>query len=571
MANKLRVSKQCIEVLCDRNDYETQLLVAKFYPVTSNRIKTHFFLSPRLLPEILKIFRGVDASNIEDAPRQIRELYFEEMRTREATAELMVNGPRRPGIVNEHLTLEPHQQLARELAEYHDKFAFFYDTRTGKTPLSIAIMQDDIRRNPSHKWVVVCPLMLVYNAWMEDTEKFIPDTTVINCHDTLKTRRLAAFNKPGNIYIVNTEAFVSYREQVEALQPIGCIVDESSDMKSPKSNVSKALVDFAFNLKRFYLLSGTPAPNGEWEYYMQMRAVDYYGWHQSYSQFKEHYFVNLSYNPQYEKLAVKPDKKEQLMDTVKAKAMFLDKEDVLDTPGRAFYEVPLAMPVELAKQYRQMKNELYAQVGEDLRIIAKGTGAKLNKLNQISSGFVMDTIAAKENKFYDTDLAEWHLLSSYRFEALQELLTSDKFVGEQVIIWANYRREFELIVETLGAEKCRCVYGGVNITEKNEAIKLFKERKVQYLIANPASADKGLTLTNCHLNIYFSLNWSYELFKQSMERIYGSKKIQPLFCEYYVLLAEGTIDEVLYHEVLQGKRDSSYAVLKHLRPEVAFK
>ena len=78
-------------------------------------------------------------------------------------------------------------------------------------------------------------------------------------------------------------------------------------MKSPRSKVSQELVDFAQYMKRFYLLAGTPAPNGEWEYYMQMRAIDYFGWHSSYSQFKEYYFVNMSYNTQYEKPHQKSD------------------------------------------------------------------------------------------------------------------------------------------------------------------------------------------------------------------------------------------------------------------------
>ena len=50
-----------------------------------------------------------------------------------------------------------------------------------------------------------------------------------------------------------------------------------------------------------------------------------------------------------------------------------------------------------------------------------------------------------------------------------------------------------------------------------------------------------------------------------MERIYGDRSKQPLKCLYYVLLAEHTIDEVLYRDVLQGKGDASAAVLNHLK------
>lgn len=564
MNNKLLISRNCIEIQCERNDTATQLLIADFYPVTSNRIKTSFKLSPHLIPEVLKAFRGLDESNIHTAPQKIQDYFYTEMLTRENTQDLLANGPRRSCTVSDRLTLKVHQQLGREIAQYHDRFAFFYDTRTGKTPLSLTIIHDDLRKNPHHKWLVVCPLILIYNAWLEDAEKFFPEIKVVNCHASTPQKRMKAIETPGSIYITNTESFVKYRSALEPIGFTGCIIDESSDMKSPRSKVSKELVDFAQYVKRFYLLAGTPAPNGEWEYYMQMKAIDYYGWQSSYSQFKAYYFVNMSYNPQYEKLSIRPDRKETLLENVKRKALYVDKEDVLDTPGREFIPVEYDMPKKLLTHYRKLKNELYLELDDSIRITAINAGAKLNKLNQVSSGFVMHTQAAKENKFYGTDLAEWYLLDNTRFELLQDLLNQDGIKGEQVLIWANYRREFELIKAMLG-DRCACVYGGVNLEEKNEAIKRFKAGDVQYLIANPASADKGLTLTNAHIAIYFSLNWSYELFKQSYDRIYGDKTIQPNFCKYYILIAKGTIDNILYTEVLQGKGDASYAMLNHLK------
>jgi superfamily II DNA or RNA helicase len=317
-------------------------------------------------------------------------------------------------------------------------------------------------------------------------------------------------------------------------------------------------------MKRFYLRSGTPAPNGEWEYYMQLRAIDYYGRHQSYSQFKEYYLVNMSYNPQYEKLVVRPDCRDELYAMIKKYSLYVDKEDVLNTPGRTWHEIEFELPEGLKKHYNKMKNDLCVELDGEKSITAASAAAKLNKLNQITSGFIMDTQAIKENAFYDdSNLSEWYLLDDYRFKKLLEILNS-LVPQEQVLIWANYRKEFEIIQSLLG-EQCRCVYGGTSITEKNEAIHLFKEGRVQYLIANPASADKGLTLTNAHISIYFSLNWSYELFKQSMERIYGDIRKQPKHCHYYVFIAKDTIDRVLYSDVLQGKGDASYAVLSHLK------
>lgn len=562
MANKLRISKQCIEV-----DFDVRgaLMLNDFFPVHCNRRGTTAVLSIRHLPEILRIFRDIDETNSDTLPESIRHLYYKELYARRCIDDLMKNGPKNSPVVTEHLTLRPHQQLGREIAEVRDRYCFFFDTRTGKTPLSLSIMYDDLQRHPDHKWLVVCPLILIENAWLPDAHEFMPDVKIVSCHAPTKEKRLGLIRRASTdgtqIFVTNIESFVAYKEYFEKVGFEGCFVDESSVMKSPKSKQSKALVEFAQGMKRFYLLSGTPAPNGEYEYFMQMRAIDYYSMPSSYSKFKEHYFVNTSYNPQFEKLMLRGDRRDDLMSLIKKYAIYVDKEDVLNTPGRTFKEVTVDMPKELMQHYRMLKNKLYLEVG-DKQITAPSAAAKLNKLNQVSSGFVIDTMAVKENKFYDEDQKEVYLLSDYRFETLKDILAMHG--DAQVLIWANYRAEFEIISSMLG-DKCRTLYGATSIADKTKAIQDFKSGRIQYLVANPASADKGLTLTNCHLCVYFSLNWSYELFKQSMERIYGDISKQPEHCLYYVIIAEGTVDEVLYREVLQGKGSASAAVLNHLK------
>ena len=565
MANRLRCSEVAISISVDRGDTESLNRIMQIYPIHSNRINTEFTASPTAIVEVLKLMRNIDESNISTAPSAIQKLYYKELRARDNVADILKNGPRLDCKVSDRLTLMRHQQMGREIASYRDRFAFFYDTRTGKTPLSLSIIYDDLQKYPDHKWLVVCPLILIDNAWLEDASTFFPDIKTISLHATTPAKRKKKMEEAASIYITNVESFAKYVDNFEQMGFHGCIVDESSTMKSNKSKTSKALVDFAQKMKRFYLLSGTPAPNGEWEYYMQLKAIDYYGVQQSYTQFKEYFFMNTSFNPQYEKLVTRVDRKDELYSMIKRLAVYVDKEDVLNTPGRTFHEVEFDVPNELKRFYNEMKNDLAVELNEDVSIVAKSTAAKLNKLNQITSGFIMDTRAMKENKFYDdSNLNEWYLLDNYRFNKLQEILESPNVINQQVLIWANYRKEFEIIKDLLG-DRCRCIYGGTTIAEKNESIRLFKSGEVQYLIANPASADKGLTLTNAHISIYFSLNWSYELFKQSMERIYGDINKQPKHCDYYVFIAKGTIDRILYSDVLQGKGDASYAVLNHLK------
>lgn len=555
------MSSSGIIITCAANEGITHDLLSDVPYIHKNRKRTEYRTSIHNIDVVLKLLRGIDETNIDTAPPAVQELWYKEMMLRGVLDDLLRNGPVENPVVNRNLTLKRHQQLGREVAKRIDRYAFFYDTRTGKTPMSLSIIND----SPKDKWLVICPLILIENAWLEDAATFFPEMNMINCHADSKAKRIKQFQKESNVYVTNVESFVDYKEYFDVMGFTGCIVDESSTMKSNKSKVSNAIVDFAHTVRRFYLLSGTPAPNGEYEYYQQLRAIDYYCLHQSYTQFKEYFFNNVSFNPQYEKLQVRPDRRQELQDMIHTYAMYVDKEDVLTTPGRTFHEEVFKLPDEVKEAYKQVKDKLYLEIDQSTTITVPSAAAKLNKLNQLTSGFILDTQVAKENKFYGESNKDWHLLSDYRFRKLQELLDRPGIRGAQVLIWANYHKEFELISEMLGVN-CRCVYGKTSLDDKNAAIRLFKSKQIQYLVANPASADKGLTLTNAHISIYFSLNWSYELFKQSMERIYGDIMKQPLHCEYYIMIAEGTIDRVLYSDVLLGKGSASAAVLNHLKP-----
>ena len=557
---KMILCKECIKVELQGSALPEEIHYLE--PYHFNRARTIYYFSRHKFPEVLRVFN----KDINTLPPAVRAAYDEVVEKRKLFQMLLLKGPQNDAVISPTLTLRPHQELAREVAQIYNKFAFYYDTRTGKTPTSIAIILDDLKLHPTNKWLVIAPLTLLDLAWGEDFAKFAPDVKISICHASTKKKRLDKIQEKANVYLINTESFVNYQEYFADIS--GLVVDESSSMKNKSSKFSKAIVEFSRSCDRVYLLSGTPAPNGAHEYYRQIQAIDYYGIQQSFAQFKNKYFLNLARDVRFEQLVLRPDMQEELTELINQYAIYTDKEDVLNTPGRDFIERIFSMPENVKQHYKQMKSELATEIG-DVSVLAPSAATKLNKLNQISSGFIMNTEAIFNNKIArkhgETSFEqEEYILSMYRFHELQALL--DEIGDEQVIIWANYRLEFKYIQEMLSS-KCVIVNGEISASSKIENIRAFKNKEVQYLVANPASADKGLTLTNCHICVYFSLNWSYELFKQSMDRIYGDKSIQPNKCIYYIMLAKGSVDIPLYREVLIGKQEISYAILDHLKAD----
>ena len=170
MSNKIYAYENRIEIQATKDDTDIGRLVSSLSPIHVNRSGTKFTLSIRQLPEVLNIMRGVTSST--DLPQHLQMLYDREMQRRVITEDLILNGP-----TEEDGTLWVWQKLGIELARVNDRWGFFYDTRTGKTPMSLNIIQEDIRQNPNNRWIVVSSSYLIETAWVPDLQKFTSELT----------------------------------------------------------------------------------------------------------------------------------------------------------------------------------------------------------------------------------------------------------------------------------------------------------------------------------------------------------------------------------------------------------
>ena len=77
-------------------------------------------------------------------------------------------------------------------------------------------------------------------------------------------------------------------------------------------------------------------------------------------------------------------------------------------------------------------------------------------------------------------------------------------------------------------------------------------------IGNPQAAGTGITLTASHFAIYETLNWRYDLYAQSLDRIHRIGQAKSV--TYFNVLGADTIDlEIL--ERLEAKRSLAAEVL----------
>lgn len=436
--------------------------------------------------------------------------------------------------------------------------ALYFSCGLGKTAMALEVYRRQKYLEPSLKLLVICPLTLIHNAWIEDIQKF----TNFKYQDLHAPFALCNI-LDVDIYLMNYEMLLGKEKMANILRylrpfPITCVIDESQRMKSHNSLTTKILLKIRDYFKNRIVMSGTPAPNDETEFWSQMKFISEDVFPSSFYGFRNQYFHLQRGKQMMEiprgsfitrdmaremfskgfKYSITPIKRNELMDRMKPYVIFRDINECIDLPEQIDIIRKVELTPEQAESYKSMKTELVAELKGEI-VSAPFALTKLSKLRQISSGFMLTEEGKAVDFPHNAKLAE-----------LKELLEE---IGEkQVIIWCWFQHEAEFISKMLG-NKSRIVNGTITDNDKTNHINMFKANMIQYLIANPLSMAHGVTLTNCHYSIYYSLSYSWEQLSQSMSRIHRISQKET--CFYYYLLGEGTIDEVIYKTLKRKGRE----------------
>jgi len=457
------------------------------------------------------------------------------------------------------MKLYKHQIEAVNRAK-NGNLALFHECGTGKTLTALKVIE--YHKEQGHiPALVVCPLSIIQSAWIEDCRKFAPDLSIVSLWDKSPAQRKKQLEKKADIYVANFETFKS---EFHAIQNKGfsiLIVDESSKMKAYDSQITKALLALAgvwssgkgvkFPVRNIiphrYILSGTPAPNSRMEYWPQMTFIAQNAvFSENFYSFRGRYFVPRPLGRTGINLwdfTKDPHLQNEFNQKMTPYCHVVRKVDAVDLPAMVTEIRKVELGREERKAYDTFRNELVLRFGNE-DVLASSAVVEIMKARQLTSGFCY-----ADNKVYSTGKS--------KIEELIDLLTE---IGpkQQVIIWCCFVQEIE--------EVCRAVpgaaalYGGTD--DRDQLIKQFQSGQIRYLAANPQSAGHGLTFVNCSYAIYFSMDYSWEMNKQSQDRIHRIGQTQKCTCCY--LLAQDTIDEAIY-DAVQNKKKLSEEILKYLR------
>lgn len=434
-----------------------------------------------------------------------------------------------------------------------------FDVGLGKTWTALMCYEKLKEKDPTLRLLVVCPLSLLEHTWLDHVKKLYPAWTYSNLRDDKHW-------KESDVSVINFDNIIrkSTLNKITTLISHGnwmCVIDESSRLKDPKSLTTKTMIFLRDKFKYRIVMSGTPAPNSEAEYWAQLEFIERGSLHPSYFAFRNTYFY-LS-DPKGRPLSAMPNreamsqlfrrgaryvpvksKRPELMNRIGKYVKFAKKEDCLKDLPEALEEI---RDVELSQYersvYNEMKRHLVIEIEKE-QISANNALTKLLKLREVCSGFVINenqkNIPICINATIPTKL-----------KIFKDLL--EEIGSEQAIVWINFHFEAECIENLLRdmGKTYSTLHG--KTTDRDQSINDFKSGASQFIICHPLSAGHGLNLQNAHISIHYSLNYSHEQKVQTEGRIHRSGQTSK--CLFIYLICKNTIEEDIW-DVLTNKKEA---------------
>jgi SNF2 family DNA or RNA helicase len=314
-------------------------------------------------------------------------------------------------------------------------------------------------------------------------------------------------------------------------------------------------------------MTGTPMPNTPENLWGQFFFLNRYGFFldKKFYDFQQEYMEKIDLRPKaarYDRLGrfipLKPRDPSRWMPRKTTKERlksFIDscayrvrmKDHLKDMPPLTKIVREIEMASDQLGHYKTMKNELRVVI-DDERLTVNTKLTQLMKLRQITGGFIID-----QNQ------VTHEIPDNPKMLELDDIIETEIPEGEKFIIFAQYRYEIESLISRYKHLGVVSVYGG-NTSNKNlDNIDIFlKDPTVRCIVLHPASAAHGITFTNSHYMIFYSIDASAELNYQAVKRIERNGQKHPMIVWY--LLCDNSIDQHLYKTIKKKLLDQEETI-----------
>jgi len=448
-----------------------------------------------------------------------------------------------------------HQLTALEKSWNKEHYAYFMEMGTGKTKVlidNLAMLYDKGKVDGA---LIIAPKGVVKTWYEQELPTHLPNhienVSVLWQANITKTQQekletLFEIETALHLLIMNVEALstdkgVKFASKFLNSHKAIMAIDESTTIKTPTAQRTKNIIRLGDLAKYKRIMTGSPITKNPLDLYTQCYFLDPYLLdHASYYSFRNRYAIMKTMHVRGRSIQVvhKFQNLSELSEIVKQFSYRVLKEDCLDLPPKNFIKRHITLTPAQKKVYEQMKKAAMAvlngKVTTTMTVLTQ-----LMRLHQITCGH------------FTADDGSVQQVESNRMNELMSILEE---TDGKAIIWANYQRDIENIVNDItkkyGPGSVVSYYGLTPQEERQDNIRQFQSNpKCRFMVGTPSTGGYGITLTSANTVIYYSNGYDLEKRLQSEDRAHriGQKKT----VTYIDLICEDTVDE----KIVKALRD----------------
>ena len=456
-----------------------------------------------------------------------------------------------------------HQLKAWTMSKDKESFALFMEMGTGKSKVILDTAAYLYDNGKIDTLLIVAPKGAYRNWHLNEIPSHLPEHVIYRYaiwsasprkKEKMYLNDIVRAGDELRIVIMNVEAFSSSKGVKWATSFLNTsrammVVDESTTIKTPNANRTKAIIKLGRMAKYRRILTGEPVTRDPLDLYSQCEFLDeFHLGFSSFYTFRNRYaiMINMNLGHRSFKKVTGFQRMDELNDILRSFSFRVKKDDCLDLPEKTYQYRYVDMTKEQEKAYKEMKDLCLTQADNEV-ITVPNKLSMLSKLHQIVCGHLIDNDG------------HTHLIKNNRMEALLELTDE---VENKCIIWACYRADLRTIASKLrekyGSDSTVEYWGDTEDKERKENIQAFMHGKPKFFVANPATAGFGLNLQVANTVIYYSNNYNLEHRLQSEDRCHRIGQTKNV--HYIDISTLGTVDNRIIKS-LKSKKDIARQVM----------
>jgi SNF2 family DNA or RNA helicase len=489
--------------------------------------------------------------------------------------------------------LFPHQRAGVKFLSTAKKALLADEPGLGKTAQAIrSLKQLQSQGEQVFPSLIVCPNTLKKN-WAREFKKWWPDSglNIQVITGTAAQRRKQFEQENVDVYIINWESLRTHSRlsaygSIALAKCIECgghderttlnkcevhkrdlnlidfksvIADEMHRSKDPKSKQSRALWAATGDAKVRFALTGTPIANNVLDLWAILHWIAPEEWPSKTRWIDRMVDTMLNAFGGMMVLGVKPHMDSEFQATVNPRMRRMLKANVLPwLPEMMFERRDVEMSTKQAKAYKQMRDNMIAELESGETLVAASVLTQTTRLTQFASSFA-ELVTDENTGEPKAILAE----PSCKVDALLDDIKSGDFGEDSVAVCAVSRQLIELLSARLTKEKIEhgLITGAQSEEERQKAVDDFQSGKIKWILFTAQAGGVGITLTAARRLVMLQRPWSLVDHKQAIDRIHriGSEIHDSVIVMDYV--TEGTIEERVL-QVLETKADNFEQIVR---------